>query len=72
MYPKMGSIPWRDNTTDGARGVVADPEWWCEQADTHRQHHHHRIVHLMHAYLPRDREQQRSEAARWPEYPRAR
>ena len=47
--------------TDRAGAVIADAEWWREQAQTHRQNHHHRILHFIDAHLARNREQQWSK-----------
>ena len=49
------------DAADRAGGVVADAERRREQADAHREDHHHRVVHLVDADLARDREQQRPE-----------
>ena len=49
------------DAADRAGGVVADAERRREQADAHREHDHHRVVHLVDAELPGDREQQRPE-----------
>src|SRR3954462_2171999 len=51
----------RVDAADGAGRVVTDPKRWREQADAHGQDHHHRVVHLVHADLLGNREQQRTE-----------
>src|SRR6516165_12250396 len=51
----------RIDPADRASRVVTNSERRREQADTHRQDDHHRVVHLVHTDLPRDRKHQRSE-----------
>ena len=43
------------------RGVVADPERRCEQADAHRQHNDHRVVDVVDAQLLGDRKEEGAE-----------
>ena len=52
---------FRRHVSDDASRVVAQPKWRREQTEAHRKNDHHRIMHLIHAELARDRKQQRAK-----------